>query len=116
MAKRDDLQERLQALRDQYARQLPTRLAELESGLAWLSEDPGNDRLLALLHRQVHSLTGSGASFGYPELSRSARSLEHFLKSLVNSGETLSDSNLAQIRALLVALQESAAASSPLIP
>ena len=64
----DDVQENLLAqlkvLHDDYAKRLPDKVSQIRSGLDTLRSGWG-DALLRTLHRQVHSLTGSGAMFGY---------------------------------------------------
>ncbi len=79
------IQARLQALRDSYAAQLPTRIAEIRTLCEKLRSmpTPGD---LKTVHRLVHSLTGSGATFGYVELSDAARDMENYLKELQEQG------------------------------
>jgi diguanylate cyclase (GGDEF)-like protein len=74
-----DFLARLQALRDSYAEQLPGKIDEIKT--LWqrcaTQADPEG---MKTLHRLVHSLTGSGATFGYAKLSESSRLLESCLK------------------------------------
>ncbi len=70
-----DLERQLVALREGYAERLPARaemLAEIAAVLAqrW-------DATAALeLKRHLHNLAGSGASYGFPDVSHAARAAE----------------------------------------
>ncbi len=69
----------LAALRERYAKQLHSTLDELNA----LIEGQGPDiarATLNLLHEHLHRLAGSGATFGFHELSRQARALELIVK------------------------------------
>lgn len=79
---------RLQALRDAYSAGLGGRLADIEAGWALLRREPDNVDRHSELHRQVHSLAGSAATFGYRQLGRLARDLEQLLSAAVD-GTTL---------------------------
>ncbi len=77
-----DLDLELRDLQQYFANRLPERLEEIE--LAWSevrktgwAADP-----LRELHRLTHSLTGAGSTFGYPEVTRTARCLERYLQEL----------------------------------
>jgi len=78
-----------------YRKQLPEKLAQIDA--LWeevrSADVPDKDKVQTL-HRMVHSLTGSGATFGLAALSDTARVLEASLKVLGQhrekpSGETL---------------------------
>lgn len=78
-------QQQLALLRQKFSADLPGRVSVLEDD--WLALRRGMDpERLARLHRGVHSLAGSGATFGLPEVSRAARALEAPLKDLVQGG------------------------------
>lgn len=71
----------LRRLNEEFVAGLAERLAEIES--AWLAFR--NDRDLAAwdrLQRQVHRLSGAGATFGFPAISDEAFATEHLMKSL----------------------------------
>ena len=70
-----ELERQLAALRQGYAERLPERAAAIAATAAELvrSWDPA----LALeLQRQLHNLAGSGASYGFPDISLAARAAE----------------------------------------
>ncbi len=76
--------EKLASLRKAYLEKLPERIKEAEEGWQDLSaklEDRGS---LVNLHRTVHTLAGSSATFGFGAISMAARSLEKVLKSLID--------------------------------
>lgn len=103
-------------LRAQYEQSLPSKIAELESSYAALQKTPADHPLLETFHRQVHSLTGSGASFGFSELSQSARVLELTLKRAINSSTALQPTKFAEIRHHLDGLKRSLATASNTVP
>ncbi len=67
---------RLAELRQRFIDRLVDRLATIAA--AWQSIQTGSDSAQArsTLFHQVHSLAGSGATFGFEALSRAARALE----------------------------------------
>lgn len=79
-----DLQAKLAEIKKAYQAELPSKASDLK--LAWndmREENWAADRLQEL-HRLVHSLSGSGATFGFIELSACARKLEIELKALLH--------------------------------
>ena len=65
----------LQALFDAYAAQLPAKIKAIED--LWARAAAGDDReAVRSLHRELHSLAGSGETFGYSQLGRNAKTLE----------------------------------------
>ena len=77
-----DIQQRLQALRADYLRQLPRRRAAITGAWRALRQAPADPARLHRFHRLVHGLAGSGTSFGLPELSAAARTLEQACRAL----------------------------------
>jgi HPt (histidine-containing phosphotransfer) domain-containing protein len=70
----------LAALRAEYRAALPQRLQAIEQLRAALAAGtlPAGQRLE--LQRQLHSLAGSGKTFGLPEVSATARAAEALLE------------------------------------
>jgi len=62
--------ERARALRAQYLKAAGERLARLEGALDTLRAQPGNSDAIRELHQQFHALSGTGAPYGFPSLSR----------------------------------------------
>ncbi len=100
-----DLAQRLQLLQDEFARQLPEKLAHLET--TWSEVKGGNLSLLPMLHRLAHSLTGAGATFGFIELSRASRSLEQALQARLAGGAGISETQASHIGKLIQHVHES---------
>jgi len=84
----------LAALYGRYTADLPGNIDEIDALWARLLSGSGNDPLaLKSLHRALHSIAGSGETFGYTRLGQSAQALElalePFLKSVIVPGEML---------------------------
>ena len=107
MSDDNDFSRKFAALREHYAQQLPAKLNELESSYARLAEHPADTEALDTLHRQAHSLTGSGASFGYIQLSQTARTLENALKKSLTTAAPITPAALREVRRLLDQVQDS---------
>jgi CheY-like chemotaxis protein/HPt (histidine-containing phosphotransfer) domain-containing protein len=83
---------RLQLARDKITRlragflaQLPSRLAEARSLLARLDHDPGDQPAAVDLHRFLHSIKGTGRSFGLHELGLAAAEGEDIAAQLITA-------------------------------
>lgn len=104
----DEAQEKLlaqlQLLRDNYVRDLPGKIGQIREGLNALRSSWNNESLRTL-HRHTHSLTGSGATFGFAEVSAAARALEHVLKNLVEADAGPEHPDVEKIEPLLCALE-----------
>lgn len=75
----DDVQARLQALRESYAKQLPDKMTAIQTH--WhLLQATWDWQTLEQLHRLIHSIAGSGGSFGFHVLGNQAREIEIELK------------------------------------
>lgn len=100
------MQEQLQALRAAYAAQLPDKIRQLEEAWAAL-QLTWNDEDFKAMHRMVHGLTGSGATFGFAMLSEAARTLEIFMKGLIaEGGGALSGRHREEVELYLKALMD----------
>ena len=80
------LRHQLTALVDDYIRQLPQRIVEIEEGFARIGESPGDIETYLHLRLLLHKLAGSGATFGFAEISSSAKSIENQLTAIIDSG------------------------------
>ena len=101
----DSFEQQFGLLRDAYARDLGARLAALEHLWARLQRDGWERALAQDLRRRVHRLRGSGATFGFPQLSEAARHLEDTLREADVSGAAPTPQQLADIGAELGALR-----------
>ncbi len=105
MSPPQDAGARLRLLREQYARQLPEKLASLRRAFAE-SEDKA---ALKALRRGAHGLAGSGTTFGYPRVSEAARSLEQLAAAALDEGRLLGEPEREAAAGLLDALGRAAA-------
>lgn len=76
----------LRELQRNYIAGLPGRLDEIEHHWRCLDGGAWDAARLAELHRRVHSLTGSGQTFGLAGLSDRARVIEHEIHGLIQTG------------------------------
>ena len=104
----EELQAKLKVLSDAYAAQLPEKIKQIEQTWMDLPHDHFNEAGFETLHRMVHSLTGSGKTFGFSLLSDVARSLEEYLKDLAEARTVLSEDQRKHIQ---LSLQELHAAA-----
>ncbi|MBT4038618.1 MAG: hypothetical protein HN644_02190 [Rhodospirillales bacterium] len=75
------LEERLADLTKVYVASLPKRMAQIEvAGKQWADSEIGSTgadpEALKALHNEAHKLTGSAATYGFPDLGNIARDLE----------------------------------------
>jgi diguanylate cyclase (GGDEF)-like protein len=82
----DTLRERLAALRQAYAEQLPKKVQTIAEACQGLIDGPWDWHALQTAHRMAHNLAGFGATFGFPTLGGAARTLEVYLQSLGEAG------------------------------
>ena len=102
------LEDQLRVLRDGYAAKLPDKLAGIEANWHLVRDTIPDDwptDALAALHRSVHSLVGSGATFGFPDLSFHARRAEAEIKPLLDMGAAPDEAQIQLISAALVNLR-----------
>lgn len=111
MADPNDFQLKLKMLSDSYAVQLPQKLEQIE--LAWIELPIAawDEEAFQSLHRMVHSLSGSGKTFGFAALSLAARNLEDALQPLAQAKVTPDEAQRTNIRALLDELHRTLAQS-----
>src|SRR5262245_1866762 len=92
---REDAKARLDDLRRSYARELPARIRDLAEAWKRLDDGPWDRDGFQAFHRGVHGLAGSGAMFGFAELTGAARSLDLVLKGF-GPGDRAPDRDLAK--------------------
>ncbi|MDX2100314.1 MAG: diguanylate cyclase [Leptolyngbyaceae cyanobacterium bins.59] len=101
----DSFQKQLTALRETYTQQLLNKLQQIED--LWAERHVNwNNRTLAALHRMIHNLAGSGATFGFVTLSDRAFTLERFLRTIMEADSPLTLEEEAQVSALIAVLAE----------
>ncbi|MBN9389349.1 MAG: diguanylate cyclase [Chloroflexi bacterium] len=77
------LQDELNRLNAAYREKLPEKIAALENTWAEVRREPEKTELLENFHLKAHSLAGSGATYGLPDVSAAARKLEQVLKGII---------------------------------
>lgn len=88
--------ERYKKLKGDYLQRLPEKVQQLEAIWGHLQQDPSNIAGLELLYIHVHGLNGSGATYGFAELSEAARDLELLLKPWLAEAKVLEPEDLQQ--------------------
>jgi diguanylate cyclase (GGDEF)-like protein len=78
--------QQLAVLRQEYGDLVPLKVKEISSAWESLAPHEMDCEALSTLHRQVHTLAGSGATFGFATLGRTARRLEELLDEVITSG------------------------------
>lgn len=96
---RADFQNALNQLRAEYAQHLPARISEIETVWHTLRAEWNAEEFTRFI-RGAHSLAGSGATYGFPRVSQSARALERYAKQLEASVAPTPE-HAAQIELLL---------------
>ena len=95
------VEDRLKALRDDYAAQLPEKIARITEAATALSGGAWDREACEALRLRVHNLVGSAGTYGYRALSEAARALDTSLRSLLagdappTAGEQAAIRNLA---------------------
>lgn len=108
MADPADLQAKLKALSDAYAAQLPEKLKQVEQAWSQLPHSKWDEDGFQTVHRMVHSLTGSGKTFGFSLLSDVARNLEECLKQIMQAKAAPGEEQRKRIQVLLSELHQTA--------
>jgi len=85
---KNSFEEKIKLLQVSFINELPSRLSEIDENILELNSNPGDSSALDTLTRKLHSLAGSGATFGLPEVTNLAREGENLLKvkEIVNKG------------------------------
>jgi chemotaxis protein histidine kinase CheA len=86
-----DFQQTLQNFRDEFAQQVPGRVAEARERLQACRSDPANDALVRDFYRSVHKLAGSAGTFGMTRLGDDARTIELRIETLLGQGQRSAD-------------------------
>ena len=103
-----ELQVKLKLLNDAYAAQLPEKLGQIKLAGELLRQTAWDEEGFQSLHRLVHSLSGSGKTFGFSALSVAARTLENYLKPIGEAQQVLDDEQRDTVERMLRELECSA--------
>ena len=111
----DFLQQQLAVLRDDYACQLPRKVAQIEDLWRRLLDGHVPVAQLEDVLRMVHGIAGSGGTFGLAVASDAARRLQRCLEPIHAAGRLPDTVELACATALIASLRQ-AANPPPLLP
>ena len=104
-----EIEEKIEELGKAYRDQLPEKLREIQEMWEALVEVLWDVEQVMDLHRKVHGLIGSAATFGLPAVTDEARGLERALGSLVGADHAPSAQHATHVRSLISALKRTAA-------
>ncbi len=79
----DSIKKKLAALASEFTQKLPDRLERIDAGIRGLREGTAGLDRIQELHIDLHKLSGSGATFGYAELSSIAKNLETVIMEVI---------------------------------
>ncbi|PMQ15835.1 Hpt domain-containing protein [Janthinobacterium sp. AD80] len=109
-----DFRARLRALNDKYAAGVPALLQAIAQARARCDAEGPRLEPLTDLHRALHAVAGSAATFGFAALGQECRRIEQLVRTLLNEpGQALADwpAVNVQVGALLRWAERDAAAT-----
>ncbi|MDH5656431.1 MAG: response regulator, partial [Spirochaetia bacterium] len=118
-SKNSDISAQLASLQELFRKQLPEKIAMLESPWkAYLDNNLNQLEMLKSLHRSAHTLAGSGGTFGAYDISKKARELEILLKSYLDqtpaeTEHSLNKESQNEIQTLIQNLKQTALSWKP---
>lgn len=103
--KNEVYEEKMRSLHREYQKLLPIRLREIERLWAEASGQDGDTEGLTRLCRMVHTLAGSGSTFGFTNLSKKARQVEGLVNEVLEGGGDLSEKARSDVQQMLVQMR-----------
>jgi diguanylate cyclase (GGDEF)-like protein len=101
----DGIKRKLAALAEEFTATLPERMDRIDDCVNIVLEKNACLETVKELHMLTHKLSGSGATFGYEELSEIAGQMEYVLAGAVDRKGSLGKRDKDRIRTLYAALQ-----------
>ncbi len=104
-----ELQDRLTALSIEFGNALAAKVKEIRRVWSLVPAAPSADEArgaLVEIHDIVHTLAGSGKSFGYPLISKTAAPLDGLFRLVTEQSQHLTREEIAQIEVLIQSLEE----------
>ena len=101
-----ELEEKLNKLREQYAADLPEQVTDIYKYWQQLINNPGDQETIQQLLKICHSLSGTGASFGFTLLSEHAREIEHFLRPISEQNKNIDMDKMYEVTELIEQLDD----------
>jgi len=102
----DDFQKKLEQLKQQYVDSLPDVIKNITADAEALVSCGVMTIDISKFHRLVHSLTGSGATYGFNDISKCSRNMENSIKELMNAKPDLHNNIIGHILVLCNRLEE----------
>jgi hypothetical protein len=93
-----DMAAGLAVLREKFARKALEKLDLLDQNLSRLAAEPGDAETLDRAMRLFHSLAGSGATYGFPEVSRAAGDAEALCDEIAAARRGATEAEIALMR------------------
>lgn len=109
----DALADRLGALSAEFASTLATKVQEVRRIWNLVPAAPSHEEIrvaLIRIHDLVHTLAGSGKTFGFPRISSTAAPLDGLFRLVAEQDTGLREEEIAQIEMLIQMLEEAACA------
>ena len=92
-----DIQAKLREFQQTYQAALPKKMLEIQNHWEFLRTDKWDWEVVDKIARIAHSLSGSGATFGFAQLSQAARDLEYTLSTWRDSASIPNDTQFAEV-------------------
>lgn len=102
-----EFQAKLKLMRQKFSDGLPERIQELNAAWQEFVESGHDIKHISVLHRLVHTLTGTAGTFSYKKLSIDARALEIMLKDILDEGVQPTSDQQGQISKMLFEIEAS---------
>lgn len=94
-------------LRREYTQKWPQKRDVLRALLLKCTVEGGPAETLQDIRNQFHRLVGSGATYGFPEVTELARHAEGILDTAIKGTLKISEADKAKIEKIIVSLDES---------
>ncbi|NQV48123.1 MAG: diguanylate cyclase [Rhodospirillaceae bacterium] len=109
MAEEENVQDKIALLKNIYLEQLPGRLAEIEQAFSISSSSEPDDARQSLksLSALAHKLAGSGATFGFPKISETAKAFENGCEMILETGDLTTDRSINAVSGWMSSLRKS---------
>ena len=108
----DAVQVQLARLRRKFGLALPDKVSAIDSAFAPILQGPWSEEAANAAYRPIHSLAGSSGTYGFPEISALARSIEALIKESLDARATLPGPQSARVADLMARMRELAASAA----
>ena len=102
----DTYEAQLEALRQQYVAILPDKIDEIERAWGEVANKGSCEETLRPMVMLAHGLAGSGATFGFPQVSDLSRRIETAVKRVRDTQASLDEEIKGEIETCLAGLRE----------